>query len=419
MDYLKKLSDPLFKNSLYLIISSIIGAGSGFLFWVIAARCYSVEDIGISSAIVSAVRMVSLLSLFGLDIALIWFLPRKINKSGTINAVTLFTSVATILFSIFFLISIDFVSPSLMVLHEPIYSILFILFSVSLTMLTVQGMGVFIADRTCRNTLLQNIPSLLRLALLPFFTSFGLFGIFTIFGSGLLFGAFVGAIILVRKYQISISTSIHELSEMVSFSLTGYITQISENAPGLLLPILIISFLDPNENAYFYVAWWIMFFTTIIARMTSKVLISEGSHDPETFNAQLIEGSKFTITITAIICIMIFMFAKPLLGIFGDAYIIHSTEILRILLVGSIAYAINITYANAMIVTDRKKKAIYIYAGISMLTLICAYTLLLTYGLNGVGYAWIIGNYVVLVGVIISMMRAEDMESHRRPFQRL
>jgi hypothetical protein len=37
-DLKQHLSDPLFKNAYFLMLSSISSAGSGFFFWVIAAR---------------------------------------------------------------------------------------------------------------------------------------------------------------------------------------------------------------------------------------------------------------------------------------------------------------------------------------------------------------------------------------------
>ncbi len=64
---IRKFNDPLYKNSIFLIASSLLGAGTGFVFWVIAARFYSAEDVGFASAIVSAMS-VSVLSLVNVHI---------------------------------------------------------------------------------------------------------------------------------------------------------------------------------------------------------------------------------------------------------------------------------------------------------------------------------------------------------------
>ena len=39
-DLKNHLNDPLFKNAYFLMLSSITSAGSGFFFWLIAARFY-------------------------------------------------------------------------------------------------------------------------------------------------------------------------------------------------------------------------------------------------------------------------------------------------------------------------------------------------------------------------------------------
>ena len=68
----KHLSDPCSRMH---TSSSLTSAGSGFFFWLIAARFYSTADIGLASAIISAMGLISMLSLLGFDISLVRFLP--------------------------------------------------------------------------------------------------------------------------------------------------------------------------------------------------------------------------------------------------------------------------------------------------------------------------------------------------------
>jgi len=77
--------DPLYKNSIFLMASSVTAAGSGFFFWMIAARFYSAEDVGLASAIISAMGFLSMLSLLGFDISLMRFLPEREDKKELIN----------------------------------------------------------------------------------------------------------------------------------------------------------------------------------------------------------------------------------------------------------------------------------------------------------------------------------------------
>lgn len=43
----KHLNDPLYKNSLFIMLTSISGSGFGFIFWILAAKLYAPQDVGI------------------------------------------------------------------------------------------------------------------------------------------------------------------------------------------------------------------------------------------------------------------------------------------------------------------------------------------------------------------------------------
>jgi len=49
---------------------------SGFVFWMLAAKLYPKEDVGIATALISSMSLV-LLSIFGLDFYIIHFFPEK------------------------------------------------------------------------------------------------------------------------------------------------------------------------------------------------------------------------------------------------------------------------------------------------------------------------------------------------------
>ncbi|MGB2842196.1 MAG: hypothetical protein WBC40_06935 [Halobacteriota archaeon] len=57
------LNDPLFKNAYFLMFSSLTAAGSGFFFWLIAARFYATTNVGLASAIIAATSLLSMFSL--------------------------------------------------------------------------------------------------------------------------------------------------------------------------------------------------------------------------------------------------------------------------------------------------------------------------------------------------------------------
>jgi len=54
------LNDPLYRNSLFMAFTSVFNAGCGFFFWMIAARLYTVEQVGLATALISALGLVVL-----------------------------------------------------------------------------------------------------------------------------------------------------------------------------------------------------------------------------------------------------------------------------------------------------------------------------------------------------------------------
>ena len=71
------LRKPLYRNGYALIINSISTSILGVLYWVIAARFYATEAVGINAATISTMTFLSSAARFYLDGALIRFLPGR------------------------------------------------------------------------------------------------------------------------------------------------------------------------------------------------------------------------------------------------------------------------------------------------------------------------------------------------------
>ena len=68
-----KWRDPLFRNSFFLIVNRIFNASCGMIFWMIAARLYSISDVGLATALISSLGLIILFSRLGLDSTVVRF----------------------------------------------------------------------------------------------------------------------------------------------------------------------------------------------------------------------------------------------------------------------------------------------------------------------------------------------------------
>ena len=75
-------SDSLVRNSLYLMASTVITAGLGYVFWAIAAHAFTRQEVGIGSAIISLCGTMALLTYLGSSAMLIERLPGSERSSA-------------------------------------------------------------------------------------------------------------------------------------------------------------------------------------------------------------------------------------------------------------------------------------------------------------------------------------------------
>ena len=182
---IRKLKDPLYKNSIFLIASSLLGAGTGFVFWVIAARFYSAEDVGLASAIISAVMLLHLFSQMGFKFSLAYYLPSgRYNKSDLINSSLTVVFLTSLFTALVFILGLNIWSPALICIRENNALFLsFILFTILASLVALQTYGVFVGLRRAKYSFIQNLSSsLFKLIALVLLTPLGVHGIFISYG---------------------------------------------------------------------------------------------------------------------------------------------------------------------------------------------------------------------------------------------
>src|ERR687886_313238 len=66
---------PLYRNGYALMLSDGTTSALGFLYWVLAARCYAAETVGLNAAAISTLLLLSGIAQLNLSTALIRFVP--------------------------------------------------------------------------------------------------------------------------------------------------------------------------------------------------------------------------------------------------------------------------------------------------------------------------------------------------------
>src|SRR3989344_6118448 len=119
--------DSLFLNSLYLMSATAVVAGFGFFFWLINARLFLTEEIGLATALISVMNLVSILSLIGFNATFIRFLPGSERPNDKLNTGMVLVGITAVLLTGIFVILSNIISPPLHnLLNTPTTALIFI-----------------------------------------------------------------------------------------------------------------------------------------------------------------------------------------------------------------------------------------------------------------------------------------------------
>lgn len=397
------LKDPLIRNSYFLILGSAASAGSGFIFWIIASKYYSAENIGIASSVISAISFISMLSLLGFDASLVRYISEKENTNDLINSCFTISQIVSLGISIIFILKIKALYGSLDIFKNDPFPLIFFLFASATTLSVLYNQGVFIGSRKPEYSLFQILFLILRILILPLFAAIGAAGIYWAYGLSSVLSVLF-AILLARRslsYVLTPSFDFKRILSIIPFSIGNYITNLLYNLTGAVLPLMIINKLDATKAAYFFIAWSLSSFILAIPGAISLSLLAEGTFDKNNREHLFYKSLMMSFLAACTVTILINIFGYYLLMLFDKEYADMSFDLLKILVFAAIPYSINSVYAASKKVENDVKPGIYIFAFISLITIVMSYTLLSTNGINIIGIAWTVSNSIMACIIIV------------------
>ena len=394
--YQHVLTDPLYKNSLFNMAGTFILGGLGFVFWIIIARLYNTEQVGIATTLISIMALLSSLTLLGLASTLMRHLPKSIHKNELINSSFVLVMLASLLVSTIFLLGLHIFSPKLMFVQSNLFYIISFIFFIIFCSWNTLVECTFMAFRAAGNILKKNIiVSVLKLVLPFIFIVFGAYGIFVSFGLALSIGVFFSFAILIFNFKIKPSFSINFplIKETSRYSFANYISGFAWNMPSLVLPVIILNTFSAKYAAYYYVASMIQTNLQVIPGAVNQALLTEGSYN----EAELKKHVKKALIITFLVLVpaiaVIVFGGEFILQFFGKNYADEAIQFLRLYSIATLFTALILIADSILNVQHRIKTFVILNVTSSALTLglSCAF---ISNKLVGIGWGWLLGQAI-------------------------
>ncbi len=401
-DIKKHLSDPLYKNSFFIFLNALTTALLGFFFWMLVARLYSSEDVGLATALISTATIIASLSGFGLSTGVIRFLPRSNEQNILFNSVLLISIASALVFGFIFIVGINIFSPALGLFIKPLSALIFLLFLIFQVSAGIVNV-VLLAFRKAEYSFAQNLGLGLRILLLVPLASAGVLGIFG--GLSIAFMvSFVMGLLMLHRVGISVWLIFRKkvIKDIIHFSLANYVADFLVIAESSILPILILNVIGAKETAYFYVAFSIASLLYAVSNSVFMSMFIECSHG-EPLWANMVKSLTTVGAIMIPAGVVIYSFGDVLLTFYSKEYSHNAYEILKLLVLSAVFVTFNTMFIAVKRIQNDLKPLIVVNVLLFVFTVLFSYLFMLQYGIIGVGMGWMMGQgmIAVVVGIIV------------------
>lgn len=395
-------ADSLYRNSFWLMAGSFSMAGIGFFYWLIAARLYSPEQIGLATTFLSAASLISSLAMLGFGTTLIRYLPTSDVKEKKINTAFTVVIIASLIIGLIYLLGLSYWTPKLLFIRSsiPLMLLMLLFFPVN----TINGItdSVFTALREAHWVFVSNITqSLTKLVVLVIFASLGVWGVIGSNMVAVLVATILCLFLIISRFKIHLYPLIDKpvLLLVRKFAFGNYLSGLIGTLPGMILPIIITNRLSPEQTAYFFMPNMIGALLNVIPSSMSRSYFSESADKVGVlpFRKPLLVSYSILLPIIVIII----LFGRSILSVFGKNYASEGYLFLICVAVSVVVSVLSYFYNYRMLVRNMLHQIIYtqLLSGIVYLYLVYYLSYM---GIFGVGVALLISRIVELVYLYIS-----------------
>ncbi|HVZ11525.1 MAG TPA: lipopolysaccharide biosynthesis protein [Patescibacteria group bacterium] len=406
--------DHLARNSFFIMMGTGVVSGFGFIFWIIAARMFSTESVGIATTTISATSLISLLSQLGANISLIRFLPTEKNRSALITSWYLLVAATTFILCFLFLLFINIFSPGLKFISENIfYFISFCFFGVATSLNSLQE-STFTAYRAAHNIFIKNtIISVFKVALPVLLVGLGAYGIFSSVSIAIIAGITFGFYSLIKNYNYHPTLSFDQeiVKKTAHYSLINYAVGFLYQAPNFILPLIILNLLAAKSAAFFYIDSMIFNLLIVVPLASSQSLLTEGSYSIEDVRNHTARSIKITAGLLIPAILVIFFFGNLVLKVFGKSYEAEAFELLRLFAISSFFTSFILIGTSILRISHRLGQLLILnFIGCASTIIFCVF--LARYGLVTIGWGFLASQ--ILTSIFFALSVKEEFITGRR-----
>jgi O-antigen/teichoic acid export membrane protein len=402
-------SAPQHRDGLALVLSSGLTSVIGLLYWVVAARLFPPEIVGVNNTLISTMTLIAVGAQLNLGNALLRFVPvaERSARRLVLTCYAVGIVVAGVAGGIFAL-GAGWWAPALQ--HAVGGGPLVAFFGLSTPVWTVFVIQDYVLTAVRRATLvpLENLVfSLLKIALLGV-------GAMVAFGGTIAVSWMVATaliVLAVTGYLLRVlpapapgeppATSPVRPRAVARFVSADWTGGLFTNAVEFGLPLLVLVTLGAEQAATFGVAWAIAYGLYLVSHGMGQSLVAHVAADPAALDTARRSTVLRSLALILPAALVIVPGAGLILSIFGAHYAATGTTLLALASLSAVPNVIITAALFGARVQQQRTVLLGVPAAVAVLVIPAALVLMPDLGLTGVGVALVVGQTVVAAAILI------------------
>jgi O-antigen/teichoic acid export membrane protein len=401
---------PVYRSSYALMLTTVVNAALGLLFWVAAARLYPADVVGLGAGGISAMQLVAAVGWVGLIYTLMRYMPvagrfrRRLLAGAYVAGVGTSLPIAVVLVvALARWFEVPYVGSS------AINGFVFCAAVATWVVFTLQDAALIGLRRPGVVTVENLLYGLLKLVLLLSLSSLS--------DPWVILGVWAGSA-LVCVIAVNGFISRHPLMAdpadppagpskrtIARFSV-GHTAAATINAiPDYLVPLLVLSYLDPAANAFYYAAWSVSLSVRTLSVNVTSALMVEASYGYEALGQLLRKAGRLFAFVLAPTMAFVLLAADQIMRLFGADYADEGSAVLRLFALSLVPFTI-VTLALALDrLRERFADALLISAVATATTVGLDLVLIPAQGASGAALGWLCGQSAAAGVALFSLWR--------------
>jgi O-antigen/teichoic acid export membrane protein len=409
-------AQPVLRSGYVLVLNSVVTAVLGVGFWLLAARLYRPEVVGVNTPAISAMMFLAGVAQLNLMSSLLRFVPTAGRAGGRLVGLAYLVGAGLSAAAAgVFLAGLASWTPGLVpLLGQAPLAASFVLACAGWSVLVMQGSVLVALGRPGTATLTNQIFNVLKLVLLlPLAVLSATSGVWLAWITAMLVAVAAGFWFVFHRPGLAWPDNPGEdLSgppswrELVRFAGPDYVGALAWIACTTLVPILVLNLTDAEHAAVFALTWSICLVLYGIPTALGQALVVHGVRQPSRLREQHARVLWTSLGLLAPVVAVLVSFAPRVLAPFGSWYAAQGSGTLRLLALSTMPNAVvALTVSRARV--DRRMSTV-VATMVSLCVIVLGLTWLLVprLGIVGGAGAWVVGQVAVATGTVAARGRS-------------